>query len=148
MQDENDALKQLQQNWSRYKPENRSTCLAQGMSPMPSYVEILTCIEMYDSAGTLNKGSAAGQMNQGVPLGVAAPTRGDAADGRQIERKLRWRTDFSGPVCQAGPNAAPIRKRRADFRQNARVAGSVRRKRWSCRRSVSPAPPTPCYKLR
>jgi len=31
MQDENDALKQLQQNWSRFKPENRSTCLAQGV---------------------------------------------------------------------------------------------------------------------
>ncbi len=54
MQDENDAYKQLQQNWSRFKPENRSTCLAQGLSPMPSYVEILTCIEMYDSAGMLN----------------------------------------------------------------------------------------------
>jgi hypothetical protein len=73
MQDENDALKQLQQNWSRFKPENRSTCLAQGLSPMPSYVEILTCIEMYDSAGMLNKGSAAGQMNEGVPPVTPAP---------------------------------------------------------------------------
>jgi len=73
MQDENDALKQLQQNWSRYLPENRSNCLAQGLSPMPSYVEILTCIEMYDSAGSLNKGSAASQMNQGVPPVTPAP---------------------------------------------------------------------------
>jgi hypothetical protein len=77
MQDENDALKQLQQNWSRFKPENRSTCLAQGLSPMPSYVEILTCIEMYDSAGMLNKGSAAGQMNEGVP--PVTPTPGAPA---------------------------------------------------------------------
>ena len=83
MQDENDALKQLQQNWSRYKPENRSTCLAQGLSPMPSYVEILTCIEMYDSAGTLNKGSAAGQMNQGVPpVSPVPPAATPSTDGK------------------------------------------------------------------
>jgi hypothetical protein len=73
MQDEDDAFKQLQQNWSRFKPENRSNCVAQGLSPMPSYVEILTCIEMYDSAGMLNKGSAAGQMNEGVPPVAPAP---------------------------------------------------------------------------
>ena len=79
MQDENDALKQLQQNWSRYLPENRSNCLAQGLSPMPSYVEILTCIEMYDSAGLLNKGSAASQMNQGVPpMTPASPAPADS----------------------------------------------------------------------
>ncbi len=74
MQDENDAFKQLQQNWSRYKEENRSTCLAQGLSPMPSYVEILTCIEMYDSAGMLNKGAAAGQLNSPPPPAPGNPT--------------------------------------------------------------------------
>jgi len=84
MQDENDALKQLQQNWSHYLPENRSNCLAQGLSPMPSYVEILTCIEMYDSAGSLNKGSAASQMNQGVPpmTPAAAGAPPAATDGK------------------------------------------------------------------
>jgi hypothetical protein len=84
MQDENDALKRLQQNWSHYKPENRSTCLSQGHTPMPSYVEILTCIEMYDSAGQLYKGSAAGQMDQGVPSmsPVPAPAATPPADGK------------------------------------------------------------------
>jgi hypothetical protein len=68
MQDENDAFSQLQKNWSRYKPENRSNCLAQGISPMPSYVEILTCIEMYDSAGLLNKPIATSpQLNGAAP---------------------------------------------------------------------------------
>jgi hypothetical protein len=55
MQDEQDALKQLRQKWSSFKAEDRQTCLAQGLSPMPSYVEILTCIEMYDSASILYK---------------------------------------------------------------------------------------------
>lgn len=55
MQDENDAKATLQRNWTRYKRENRDTCLAQGLEPIPSYVEILTCIEMYDDAGALNR---------------------------------------------------------------------------------------------
>lgn len=75
MQDENDAFKQLQQNWTRFKPENRSNCLAQGISPMPSYVEILTCIEMYDSAGMLNKpGGSGSQLNGAVPSGASPGT--------------------------------------------------------------------------
>lgn len=74
MQDEDDAHKQLQQNWSRFRPENRANCLAQGISPMPSYVEILTCIEMYDSAGMLNKPGQSGRALDG-----AAPAPSGAA---------------------------------------------------------------------
>jgi hypothetical protein len=74
MQDENDAFAQLQKNWSRYKAANRSNCLAQGISPMPSYVEILTCIEMYDSAGMLNKaGASSAPSNAAAPAAPASP---------------------------------------------------------------------------
>jgi hypothetical protein len=59
MQDESEARKQLVQNWSRYKVADRRNCVAQGAFPMPSYVEILTCIEMYDGGSVLNKGQAA-----------------------------------------------------------------------------------------
>jgi hypothetical protein len=83
MQDENDAFKQLQLNWLRFKPENRSNCLAQGISPMPSYVEILTCIEMYDSAGMLNKPGGSGSQLNGAAPSVAAPSTSSApADGK------------------------------------------------------------------
>jgi hypothetical protein len=86
MQDENDAFKQLELNWSRFKPENRSNCLAQGISPMPSYVEILTCIEMYDSAGMLNKpGSSGSQLNGATPPAAAPslpPTTPAPADAK------------------------------------------------------------------
>ncbi len=67
MQDENDALAQLRKNWSRYKPDNRSTCIAQGISPMPSYVEILTCIEMYDDASMLNKPQGSRPSDVAIP---------------------------------------------------------------------------------
>jgi hypothetical protein len=72
MQDENDAFAQLQKNWSRYKPENRSNCIAQGISPMPSYVEILTCIEMFDSAGLSNRPTAASPRSNGAAAPSAA----------------------------------------------------------------------------
>ncbi len=74
MQDENDALAQLQRNWSRYKPENRSNCIAQGISPMPSYVEILTCIEMYDDASAFNRPDGGGRPLSGaIPPVTPAP---------------------------------------------------------------------------
>jgi hypothetical protein len=55
MQDEKDAQDQLTQRWSRYKAEDRRNCIEQGAAPMPSYVEILTCIEMYDGSSTFNR---------------------------------------------------------------------------------------------
>jgi hypothetical protein len=68
MQDEKDAQDQLTQKWSKFKPEDRRNCLEQGVSPMPSYVEILTCIEMYDGGSTFNKGAPDSR-----PLGGSAP---------------------------------------------------------------------------
>ncbi|WP_146030145.1 hypothetical protein [Methylocella silvestris] len=80
MQDENDAFAQLQRDWSKYKPETRSTCIAQGISPMPSYVEILTCIEMYDNVGALNRRGAPTQPLGASPAGAPAapPVQPDA----------------------------------------------------------------------
>jgi hypothetical protein len=53
MQDEQEAQKQLAQKWSKFKSVDRRNCIAQGAAPLPSYVEILTCLEMYDQASTL-----------------------------------------------------------------------------------------------
>ena len=50
MQDETQAHDQLAQRWSKFKPNNRRNCVAQA-NPSPSYVEILTCLEMNDEAG-------------------------------------------------------------------------------------------------
>lgn len=76
MQDEKDAHEQLVQKWSRFKIENRRNCIAQGASPMPSYVEILTCLEMYDGASMLNKPVAAPPR---APAGDAAPAGAPAS---------------------------------------------------------------------
>ena len=74
IQDENDAYAQLQKNWSRYRPENRASCVAQGISPMPSYVEILTCIEMYDPTGSFNRSGASMRPSNGAAPAATAPS--------------------------------------------------------------------------
>ncbi len=71
MQDENEAYAQLQKNWPHYRPENRSKCVAQGVSPMPSYVEILTCIEMFDGASSFTRPGASMRPPDGAAPATA-----------------------------------------------------------------------------
>lgn len=46
MQDETAAKGELQKRWSSFKPKDRSNCVEQARAPSPSYVEVLTCLEM------------------------------------------------------------------------------------------------------
>lgn len=73
MQDEKDAQDQLTQRWSRFKPEDRRNCVEQGASPMPSYVEILTCIEMYDGGSTFNAPASGSGSLRESPAPAVSP---------------------------------------------------------------------------
>jgi hypothetical protein len=53
MKDENDARAELARKWAHFKPGDRSDCVAQGAAPVPSYVELLTCLEMSEEAEAL-----------------------------------------------------------------------------------------------
>ncbi|HEY4847524.1 MAG TPA: hypothetical protein VIH87_06960 [Methylocella sp.] len=55
MKDENDARAELAQKWAHFKPGDRKDCVAQGAAPVPSYVELLTCLEMSEEAEALYK---------------------------------------------------------------------------------------------
>jgi hypothetical protein len=55
IKDENDAREQLARKWAHFKPGDRKDCIAQGAAPVPSYVELLTCLEMSDEAEALYK---------------------------------------------------------------------------------------------
>ena len=55
MKDENDARAELARKWAKFKPGDRKDCVAQGAAPVPSYVELLTCLEMSDEAEALYK---------------------------------------------------------------------------------------------
>lgn len=46
VQDEKAAHAQLAEKWSHFNLADRRDCLGQGRSPVPSYVEILTCLQM------------------------------------------------------------------------------------------------------
>ncbi len=54
LRDEADARGQLAQKWARFRPQDRSDCVSQGAAPLPSYVELLTCLEMSAEADALN----------------------------------------------------------------------------------------------
>lgn len=46
--DENEARATLVKKWSQFKPPTRRNCVEAGAFPNPSYVELLTCLEMFN----------------------------------------------------------------------------------------------------
>jgi len=55
--DENDARAKIQQEWADFKPADKTRCVRlSGLGGMPSYVELLTCLEMAKAASTLPPG--------------------------------------------------------------------------------------------
>ncbi len=87
MHDERNAEAQLARSWTKFKAVDRQNCLGQAIAPLPSYVEILTCLEMYDEASTLYR---AGSGGAGPPIEApAAPapsTKGTPAPGSDAGR--------------------------------------------------------------
>ena len=55
IQDEKQAREQLVQRWSHFKPTDRQNCVATSAALLPSYVEILTCLEMNENVIGLGK---------------------------------------------------------------------------------------------
>ncbi len=50
IQDEMSAKDELAKRWSNFKSKDRSNCVEQARFPSPSYVEVLTCLEMDSDA--------------------------------------------------------------------------------------------------
>ena len=84
LKDEADAHDQLVEKWMRFAQRDRRDCTAQGAAPMPSYVELLTCLEMSADVETLDapkpKGARGdrsgpareGSVRPGAPNGTPA----------------------------------------------------------------------------
>jgi hypothetical protein len=64
MLDENEARTQLGQKWSKFKLSSRRACVA--VHPIPSYVEMLTCLEMYQDALLPDRGAGAAATGSGT----------------------------------------------------------------------------------
>jgi hypothetical protein len=72
MKDENEARAELARKWAHFKPGDRKDCVAQGAAPVPSYVELLTCLEMSDEAEALYKPDG---TRRDKPQGGAVPEK-------------------------------------------------------------------------
>jgi hypothetical protein len=99
MKDENDARAELARKWTHFKPEDRKDCVAQGATPMPSYVEILTCLEMSAEANALYN-----------PDGSARAKPLPTSQGLSSPQPAAPASNLPGPVVpegSVGPIVAP-----------------------------------------
>ena len=63
--DENDARSKLEQDWTQYTAAQRSQCAGfAGLDRAPSYVELLTCLEIAKQAKELPQESKMGSVGQ------------------------------------------------------------------------------------
>src|SRR5262245_23795480 len=72
--DENDAHNQLAKSWSQYRSADRANCVAT-MTELPSYVELLTCLQMDRD---LNNERA--EQNAGTPADRSMSVPQDSGD--------------------------------------------------------------------
>jgi hypothetical protein len=73
MQDETQARDELSRRWSQFKAVNRENCLASSTVPVPSYVEVLTCLEMNDEKGFSANSSGAASASPRTNRSVVSP---------------------------------------------------------------------------
>lgn len=80
MQDEMAAKAQLDKRWSSFKSRDRQNCVEQARAPSPSYVEVLTCLEM-DSDAMANAPRVDGKPvpQIGGPVAPGLPSSSDPA---------------------------------------------------------------------
>jgi len=96
LRDEADAREQLAQKWMRFRPQDRSDCVSQGAAPLPSYVELLTCLEMSAEAESLN-GPAGRRSDKNRALWLNPPIRDNGAP-----------PEPAAPAPESAPPAKPI----------------------------------------
>lgn len=73
LQDEKAAKKKLQQEWSQFTPTQRAHCVQLSTTGgLPSYVELLTCVEMSKAAAELPNGGKSGTHIERGTVGEAA----------------------------------------------------------------------------
>ncbi len=74
MQDETIARDELSKRWTSFKPKDRQDCVEQARTPSPSYVEVLTCLEMNtDAIGNSSKGGGKPIPQIGGPVAPGLP---------------------------------------------------------------------------
>jgi hypothetical protein len=82
MRSENAARDKLNKTWAKMRVDWRSTCLkTTTLGGVPSYVELLTCVEMREAAANGQSGAPSGSMTSGRSVGSGAPVIGSPVPG-------------------------------------------------------------------
>jgi hypothetical protein len=84
MRSENAARDRLNKTWGKMRADWRSTCLkTTTLGGIPSYVELLTCVEMREAAANGQSGAPSGSMTNGrsVGMGSGSPVIGSPVPG-------------------------------------------------------------------
>ena len=102
--DENEARQQLARKWRQFKPQDRSDCVAQGAVPMPSYVELLTCLEMTAEAKELLKPSG---RSREAPAGAAVQGSSKPREAAPSEAAAAPAAPEPGEAAAPAPNETP-----------------------------------------
>jgi hypothetical protein len=70
--DEEDAHSKLQQDWAQYSPAQRTGCVRfSSLGSSPSYVELLTCLEMAKQAKELPEASKTGTVRAALAIRIS-----------------------------------------------------------------------------
>ncbi|GAC1334336.1 MAG: hypothetical protein NVSMB26_16930 [Beijerinckiaceae bacterium] len=104
MRSENAARDKLRTTWGKMKPQWQSSCLTTTtLGGIPSYVELLTCVEMREAAASGQPGSGTGSMTSGrSAAGSGSPNIGSPTPGA-LTNGTAGTTGFpSGPVSAPG----------------------------------------------
>ena len=97
MKDEREARAELARKWAHFKPADRMDCVAQGAAPVPSYVEILTCLEMSEEANALHNPDGTARVKPLRPaVGLPGPNLAAPSDNSPAPS--------SPPAANAVPN--------------------------------------------
>jgi hypothetical protein len=73
MRSENAARDRLNKTWAKMRVDWRSTCLkTTTLGGVPSYVELLTCVEMREAAANGQSGAPSGSMTGGRSVGIGS----------------------------------------------------------------------------
>jgi hypothetical protein len=106
MRSENAARDKLRQAWDNMRADWRSTCLkTTTLGGIPSYVELLTCVEMREAAANGQSGPPSGSMTTGVGSGspnISSPLPGSPSSGTARRKGLP-----SGPAGKRDNTSNP-----------------------------------------
>lgn len=90
MQDEDNAKAELSKRWSQFNGKDKSNCVEQSRFPSPSYVEVLTCLEMSSDAmrnAPRVNGQPVPQIGGPVAPGLSNPIPGASTAGPSLKDK-------------------------------------------------------------